>query len=532
LHRPVDADRGRRYKCGVRTSLAALPLLILMATAGPGLMPATLHAQVAPRPAPPAASPAVQQLRAEGEAAMEASRFADAEQTYQKLLGLTPNDPIAHMQLGMARTMGGRTAEAIAPLRQALKLRPDLLPAKLFLGLSLMELGRAREAIAPLRQVVQADGTNLNARQALAEAHLSLDQYAEASSQLRSLARSQADSPQVWAALGRSYEGLARQAFAKLQALDPDSPYVWLLAADVLTVEEKYPAAFSLIKKAQEKLPTLPGVHHTLARVYAASGHADWAEVERKQAAADKPACAQMPVACAYLAGQLEETLAKTATASQAAALYWRARAANDLAAQSFETLEKLPPSVERYVMRAGIARDQGQALEAVTQLEEALKLAPGDPGLERELAGALYAARNLEKALPLLEKLHGMAPDAPDLLVALGDALLQGQQVERAVTLLTRAIAIDPTIVPAHAALGRALMQSGDAARAIPHLEKALPTDTDGSLHYQLAQALQRTGNQDRAKVLLAEYQKRQAAVAEASATPADAATITPPVP
>ena len=55
----------------------------------------------------------------------------------------------------------------------------------------------------------------------------------------------------MWAALGRSYEGVAREAFAKLQALDADSPYVWLLAADVLTVEEKYPQAFSLIRKAQ-----------------------------------------------------------------------------------------------------------------------------------------------------------------------------------------------------------------------------------------------------------------------------------------
>lgn len=463
---------------------------------------------------------------------MEASRFTEAEQTYQKLLTLTPNDPIAHMQLGMARTMGGRTAEAVGPLRQALKLRPDLLPAKLFLGISLMELGRASEAIAPLRQVVQADGSNAHARQALAEAHLSLEQYADAGAHLRALARTQADSPQVWAALGRSYEGLAREAFAKLQAIDPDSPYVWLLAADVLTVEEKYPAAFSLIKKAQAKLPTLPGVHQTLARVYAASGRADWAEVERQQAADEKPACAQVPVACAYLAGQLEDTLARTATATQPAGLYWRARAANDLAAQSFERLEKLPPSVERYVMRAGIARDQGQALEAVTQLKEALKLAPGDPGLERELAGALYAARNLQEALPLLEKLHGLAPDAPDLLVALGDALLQGQQVERAVTLLSRAVTIDPTMVPAHAALGRALLQAGEAARAIPHLEKALPTDGDGSLHYQLAQAFQRTGNADRARALLAEYQKRQAAVAAPDATAAEAAAITPPVP
>ena len=513
--------------------VAALPfsLVILAAVTPVPLAHARAQAPAA-RAARPPVPPAVQQLRSDGQAAMEASRFADAEALYQKLLALTPSDPIAHMQLGMARAMGGRTAEAIAPLREALRLRPDLAPARLFLGISFLELGRPKDAIAPLRQVVQADATNANARQALAEAYLSLEQYGEASEQLRALARSQADSPQVWAALGRSYEGVARAAFARLQALDPDSPYVWLLAADVLAVEEKYPQAFSLIKKGQAALPTLPGVHRTLARVYTASGHADWADVEQKKAAAERPSCAQMPVACAYLAGQLEETLTKTASATQPAALYWRARAANDLAGQAFETLEKLPPSVERYVMRAGIARDQGQALEAVTQLKEALKLAPGDPGVERELAGALYAARNLDEALPLLEKLHATAPDAPDLLVALGDALLQGQQVERAVTLLTRAVAVDPAAVPAHAALGRALMQSGDAVKAIPHLEKALPTDEDGSLHYQLAQAMQRTGQPERAKTLLAEYQRRQQAATQGPATPADTPAITPPVP
>jgi predicted Zn-dependent protease len=238
-------------------------------------------------------------------------------------------------------------------------------------------------------------------------------------------------------------------------------------------------------------------------------------------------------VACAYLAGKHADVVARTASATQATALYWRARAANDLAGQAFGTLEKLPPSVERFVVRAGIARDQGQPLEAAAQLREALALAPGDPGLERDLAGALYAARDFDAALPLLEKLHGMAPDAPDLLVALGDALLQAQQVERAVTLLTRAVTVDPSLIQAHAVLGRALVQSGEHARAVPHLEKALATDPDGSVHYQLAQAMQRTGNPERAKVLLAEYQKRSAAATpSAPATPQDATTITPPVP
>ena len=522
------------YKCWVRSSIAVLvvPLIVAGALAVPSTRAA--GRQVGPRAQSQAAGGAeAAALRAQGEAAMEASRFGDAEAAYQKLVGLTPSDAIAQMQLGMARAMGGRTVEAIPPLREAVRLRPDLLPAKLFLGISYLEVGRPKDAVAPLRQVVQADKDNVNARQALAEALLALDQYGEASVQLEALAAAQPASPQVWAALGRSYEGIAREAFARLQDLDPDSPYVWLLAADVLTVEEKYPAAFSLIKKAQVALPTLPGLHHTLARVYTASGHADWAAVEQKLAAQERPSCESVPVACAYLSGKLVDVITRTATATQATALYWRARAANDLAGNAFGTLEKLPPSVERYVVRAGIARDQGQPLEAAAQLREALRLTPGDPGLERDLAGALYAARDFEAALPLLEKLHGLAPDAPDLLIALGDTLLQAQQVDRAVTLLTKAVTIDPSVIQAHAVLGRALVQAGEDARAVPHLEKALNTDPDGSVHYQLAQVMQRTGNPARAKVLLAEYQKRaQAAAPSAPATQPETAVITPPVP
>ena len=55
--------------------------------------------------------------------------------------------------------------------------------------------------------------------------------------------------------------------------------------------------------------PTLPGVHHTLARVYGASGHADWAAVEQKRAEEERPSCDAVPVACAYLNGKLEDVL-------------------------------------------------------------------------------------------------------------------------------------------------------------------------------------------------------------------------------
>lgn len=528
----LTAPSPAAYKCWVNNRLCASLVVIVLVGGAPTVAQAARQTQPLTRTPPGAGGAEAAALRAQGEAAMEASRFGDAEAIFQQLVARTPADPLAQMQLGMARAMGGRTTEAIGPLKEAVRLRPDLLPAKLFLGISYIELGQPKEAVGPLRQVVQVDKDNANARQALAEALLSLDEYAEASVQLQALATAQPESPQVWAALGRSYEGIAREAFARLQAANPDSPYVWLLAADVMTVEEKYPGAFSLIKKAQVALPTLPGTHQALARVYAASGHADWAAVEQKKADEEKPSCDTAPVACAFLAGKYEDVVTRTATATLPAALYWRAKAANELAGGAFDRLEKLPASVERYVVRAGIARDQNQPLEAAAQLREALKLTPGDPGLERELAAALYAARDLEAALPLLEKLYTMAPGAPDLQVALGEALLQAQQVDRAVDLLGKAVTTDPSLLPAHAALGRALVQKADYAQAIPHLEKALTVDPDGSVHYQLAQAMQRTGKPDRAKALLAEYQKRSQAAAPAATTPAEASVITPPVP
>jgi Flp pilus assembly protein TadD len=76
--------------------------------------------------------------------------------------------------------------------------------------------------------------------------------------------------------------------------------------------------------------------------------------------------------------------------------------------------------------------------------------------------------------------------------------------------------------------------MQKGEAEAAVPHLQRALPLDQDGSLHYQLAQALQRTGQTAEAQAMLQKYQDLQQAVnsqgddAEPTAPPA----ITPPAP
>jgi predicted Zn-dependent protease len=467
-------------------------------------------------------------------AALEAGRFAEAAALFEKLAAQYPSEAGLQLNHGMALAMSGQPDRALAPLQRALKLDPSLLPANLFLGIVHLELAEPAKALPSLQRVIAMDADNAYARQALGQALIALQRFDEAADQFEALSRVQPDAPQIWAALGQAYEEVARAAFSALQEQDPDSPHVWLLVADVLAVQEKYPQAFDLMRKAQAALPGFPGIHQSIADIYAATGNAEWAAAERARAATTAPDCATLPVACAFLAEHYHEALRKTRGSRSAAALYWRARSANELAGRAFEALDNLPASIEQHLVRAGILRDQNRPVEAAAVLREALKLAPGDPSIERDLAGALFAARDAEAALPLLARLSGQAPDDLDLGLAYAEVLVQVSNPDPAIPLLRKALAARPDWVEAHGALGRALMQKGEAEAAVPHLQRALPLDQDGSLHYQLAQALQRTGQTAEAQAMLQKYQDLQQAVnsqgddAEPTAPPA----ITPPAP
>ena len=65
--------------------------------------------------------------------------------------------------------------------------------------------------------------------------------------------------------------------------------------------------------------------------------------------------------------------------------------------------------------------------------------------------------------------------------------------------------------MLPARRSLASAYLRAGHEAKAIPHLQAALPSDEDGSLHYQLARAYQGTGEAAKAKEILRQYQELQ---------------------
>jgi predicted Zn-dependent protease len=92
----------------------------------------------------------------------------------------------------------------------------------------------------------------------------------------------------------------------------------------------------------------------------------------------------------------------------------------------------------------------------------------------------------------------------------------LEQDEEASALPLLTKAVQLDAQLLPARASLGKAYLQAGRASEAIPHLKAAVAADADGSVHFQLAKAYERTGQPllaKRTREQFAAIEKRRAA-------------------
>ena len=435
------------------------------------------------------------QLMAEG-------RFADAVPLCQELVRAIPDNIGLRLNLGLAYHMSGRQQEAIPEFERVLKADPDNQPALMSLGPAFLELNQPAKAIAPLQKVVAAQPDNANMRGMLANVLLSLDRAAEAAPHFRKLSALTPEDPKSWFGLGRTYEALAQQAFAELDKTAQGSAEWLALIADSRIERRQFRSAFYFYKQALAKDPRFPGLHSGIAEVYRRTEHPDWAAAE--QAKEVKPNCAVLKPACDFAAGRYAE-------AAKSASPYWRARAYNELAFQAFSKLGSLPPSVEMHALKAEIASNHGDYMEAVNEWRAADKLAPGNPRIARSIAVALHEAADYRGAVPMLEQLVANEPRAAELQFLLGDSLLRLEQLENAVPHLEAAAHLRPDLLPARASLGLTYIRLGKAAEAVPHLEAALPIDDDGSLHYQLARAYQRSGRAEEAKLRMQEYQQIQ---------------------
>ncbi|HXP62842.1 MAG TPA: tetratricopeptide repeat protein [Dongiaceae bacterium] len=440
---------------------------------------------------------------------MAAGKFEAAIPIYQELVKALPQETGLRLNLALAQHMAGREAESIPNFEAVLKVQPGAVPALLSLGAARLALGQPQQALAPLEKAVAADPANRDARGMLAGACMDTGRFEQAAEQYRKLTSASPDDARLWYGLGMSYQSIAATALDRLQQADPQSPYLAALVAGTRAQRRQYRSAFFFYREALKQLPNLHGIHAALADVYRKTGHVDWAtEEEAKESALPPPDCRVHAAECQFLAGKDLDAAKRPRTVTPEA-LFWQAKAANELAFQAFFRLGQLPPSVGLHRLRAEIARNQSQPLESVKEWRAALAIAPNDPQLEQELAAALFMAGDYRAALDQAAATLKAAPPTAELNFVAGDSLVRLEEPEKGVPYLRAALAADPKMLAANASLGLALSRLGKTGEAIPHLEKALELDDDGSLHYQLARAYQAAGNQEKARTAMAAYQE-----------------------
>ena len=452
---------------------------------------------------------------------MAQGRFTEAASVYEELTKAMPANTGLRMNLGMAQHMAGRDQDAVATFEPLLKIQ-SIPPALAMCGISYLRLGNASKAVDYLERAVKAMPADLELNAMLAEAAMTADRPAAAAMAWRTLTKAKPTEPRGWLELGRAYEALAEQAYLKLDQKAQGSAYWLALVAETRFKQQQLRSALSLYRDALAKTDR-PDWRENVAIIYEKTGHADWAAIERKRIPASAPCVKPTPEchfrskrfqAAAETAGDIPETL------------YWRSKAYNELARESFSRLSKFENSPEWHEFLAGLYRSQGKNAESISEWRSALEKRPNDTNLAKELCATLLANKEFAPAEINLRGMLEKSPDQPELLWLLGDALVGQQKMEEALAPLEKAAALAPQVLPVRASLGRALMSANRAAEAAPHLEAALPVDRDGSLHFQLSRALAAQGKTERNAGLLKKSQELRKLGEEAE----QSGEITPP--
>lgn len=445
--------------------------------------------------------------------AMQEERFAEAAELYGQLANSYPSEPALQANLGMALHLSGQDSVAIPPLRSAASAMPSSFPAHFFLGASYTRLGDLADAVEPLRQAVRLNPAHPFARALLGDALEAVGEHSEAADAWQKLRQQDGSNPFPHAGLVRCYEQLASHAIAGLQERDPESEHMLRLLAYTRLEAKQFPSALYLFREAMATGPGRRSDHEALATLYEQAGRSDWAQVERARAASlpEEDCAASDSAKCAFELGQFDRMVPVSAQASSEE-LYWAARAYAALSDDAFDSLRRLPESVDQLTLIADLLAVRSDYSEAADAARAALAIRPQDGALERQMAELLYLARRVDEARPLLEKFRQADNGDPRWAAMLGNLLADAQDYGSAIPLLESAVAAPNPPQAARLDLGRSYLAVDEPAKALDHLRAAASLDTDGSVHYQLAQAYQRTGMRDEAREALTTYQALQA--------------------
>ncbi len=208
------------------------------------------------------------------ERAFQEQRLGEAAAGYERLAELTPKTAEVHAKLGLIYYVAGSFRDAVPTFRRALELKPGLPSVATLLAISLAQLGEYDEALPGLEKGFEQPADSAWQRLVgleLQRVYVALDRTTEAGRITSRLTSLYPDDPEVLYHAGRFHADMATTAMRRLVSIAPDSVWGHQAAAEALESQGNYGLAIVEYRKAMEKQPGRPGVHHSIARAMQAS---------------------------------------------------------------------------------------------------------------------------------------------------------------------------------------------------------------------------------------------------------------------
>ena len=182
-------------------------------------------------------------------------------------------------------------------------------------------------------------------------------------------------------------------------------------------------------------------------------------------------------------------------------AFYWRARCYEKLATVAYLRLYQADSQSYRVHQLLGdLDAVKGDDTKAIEEYRAAVAQRPSIPNLHYSLGHLLWKNLQVADARTELEAELALNSHHAGALHDLGNTYLMEHQPEKGLQYLKRALAVEPNDPQLHRDLGMGYSELHDYRRAEAEFKIAVPTDHDGSLHYNLARVYQALGEKDKA--------------------------------
>lgn len=213
----------------------------------------------------------VERYAEEGQSALAAGRYPDAETAFEKLRELEPGMAEIHANLGLIYFQERKFDKAVPTLRQALKLKPTLSKTENLLAMSLSEIGRYGEAAAGLEKCfhrsTDADIKRMCGLE-LQRTYTGLKKDNKAVEVALELNRLYPDDGEILYQTSKIYGNFAFLTMERLAQVAPTSVWRHLAAAEAHESQGSYDQAIQEYHEVLRIEPNRPGIHYRIGRSF------------------------------------------------------------------------------------------------------------------------------------------------------------------------------------------------------------------------------------------------------------------------